>query len=284
MSAFTRNLLAALAVSLAVAACADDSAPTPPAGEASPAETAQAAPGPAVGTPAVEAAAAEAPVADAPVGEAPADTPAAGKPASGVASFDVVQASSGAFLIDAPLEKIRGKWNRFGGGLQVDLADPNKTRGEVTMDLSTLKTHTFGNPGKDARQTGHALNWMEIGPDVTPELRSKYAIARFSIESISGATAATGTQQVTAKGKLTLHGITLPQTVKLAVTFEGPAGAPTAVRIRTAAPMVVSLKGHDVKPRDLAGRFIAGALERVGEKVTDSSQVTLDIRATRAGS
>jgi polyisoprenoid-binding protein YceI len=296
-----------LAASIGLIACAEEAPPAQPAESAAVKDemaapweepgnvavaTPHAAPQPAAAALAAQTApAAEAPAEAAATEPEPADTPSApaaadkkvAKAPAGPARFDVASAGTATFLIDAPLEKIKGRWNRFGGRLNIDFSDLNATRGEVTMDLSTLKTTTFGNPGKDGRQTGHALNWMEIGPDVTPELRKKNMTARFVIESVSGATGASGTQKVAAKGKLTLHGITLPKTVNLVVTIEGQKDAPTSVRIKTASPMRVSLKGHDVKPRDLAGRFLAGALERVGEKVTDSTQVMIDVTATRAG-
>jgi polyisoprenoid-binding protein YceI len=306
-----RSTLPILAAAALLTACSEPEAPTvaapptpaasdpppppepPPAtagaptqGEPSatePAGTEPAASDPAAPEPAVE----EAPEAEAAVvGDAPS---AVAKPAKqeaavkkkGPLELRIESGGRATFLIDAPLEKIRGNWSRFGGKLLVDTSDLNRTRGEVTMDLSTLKTTTFGNPKRDGKQTRDALNWMEIGPDVSSELQSKYKVARFVIEEITGATGSTGQQTVTARGKLTLHGITLAQAVKLDVTLEGPAGAPTAVRIKSASPFVVSLKGHDVKPRDLAGRFIAGALEKVGEKITDSSQVSIEVRAVR---
>ena len=71
----------------------------------------------------------------------------------------------------------------------------------------------------------------------------------------------------------------------LAATAAHPAArwvdAPTAFRIRTVSPMAVSLKGYDIKPRDLAGRFLSGALEKVGNKIIDIAQVSLDITARR---
>ena len=68
-------------------------------------------------------------------------------------------------------------------------------------------------------------------------------------------------------------------TVSATVTFAGPPEAPTLVRVVTAEPVRVSLKEHDVKPRDLAGKFLSGALEKVGQKIDDSVQLSLDLTA-----
>ncbi len=41
----------------------------------------------------------------------------------------------------------------------------------MKADLETLKTHTFGEAGKDDKQTEHALTWLEIGAQQTPAER-----------------------------------------------------------------------------------------------------------------
>jgi len=46
-------------------------------------------------------------------------------------------------------------------------------------------------------------------------------------------------------------------------------------------PLKLSLKEHDIKPRDLAGKFLAGALEKVGQKIDDTVQISLDLKASR---
>ena len=46
--------------------------------------------------------------------------------------------------------------------------------------------------------------------------------------------------------------------------------------------MPVSLKEHDVKPRDVAGKFLAGSLEKVGDKITDTAQVSMTVDAIPA--
>jgi len=76
-----------------------------------------------------------------------------------------------------------------------------------------------------------------------------------------------------------LHGVSAPKTVVATVTFSGPPDAPTLARVVTAQPVRISLKEHDVKPRDLAGKFLAGALEKIGQKIDDSVEISLDLTA-----
>jgi hypothetical protein len=77
--------------------------------------------------------------------------------------------------------------------------------------------------------------------------------------------------------------MTSPKTVKLTIAVTGPASAPTSIKITTDEPIRVSLKEHDVKPRDVAGKFLSGALEKVGKKIDDTAQITLALSAVRQG-
>jgi hypothetical protein len=77
-------------------------------------------------------------------------------------------------------------------------------------------------------------------------------------------------------GEFNLHGVTSKKTVPVTVTFKGPADAPTEVDIKTDAPMAVSMKEHDVRPRDKVGSFLNGALERIGKKIDDKVQVSFE--------
>jgi hypothetical protein len=196
------------------------------------------------------------------------------------------------FLIDAPLEKIKGKADRFRGKMNVKPDRLDETRGQIDVDLSTLATHTFDDEGKNAKQTEHAHNWLELGTDVEEKQRTENQWVRFTIESVTvtpskldDAKEAEGHRRVelSAKGQLWLHGVTSQKTVKLAALFSGPADAPTSVQVTTLEPLRISLKEHDVKPRDVAGKFLKGALEQVGEKIVDEVQVSFDFTAKPAG-
>ncbi|MDH5675925.1 MAG: YceI family protein [Myxococcales bacterium] len=203
----------------------------------------------------------------------------------GASRFAIVGSGRASFLIDAPLEKIKGRWTRFDGELKVDAADLRETGGRVSMDLGDLRTHTFGDSGKDAKQTEHAKNWMEIGREVSSAVRAKYAQAVFSIERIERVEPerldASMKAVATVAGTLTLHGIEAAKRVEVELRFEGSPDAPTGVEISTKKPLSVSLSRHQIKPRDLTGRFLAGALERVGQKIADRAQVSVSIQARR---
>lgn len=193
------------------------------------------------------------------------------------------------FLIDAPLEKIKGRSAKVRGNLDVDPTDLKTGKGQIEVDLDDLKTETFGDADKDTTQTGHAKNWMEIGPDVEAKRREENRWVRFTIKAIddanptklAAAEAKNGQRTVTvqATGDLWLHGVASSKKVSVALTLDGPPEAPTSIRIVTSQPLKVSLKEHDVKPRDLAGKFVSGALEKIGQKIDDTVQISLDLTA-----
>src|SRR4051812_34295695 len=161
----------------------------------------------------------------------------ASRPASaGAVRFVVVASGSANFLIDAPLEKIKGHSGKVRGEITLDPMDLMTTRGEVDVDLMDLVTETFDDAGKNATQTGHARNWMEIGDDVEAKRREENRFARFTIKSIDNVSSKLAdapdksgerTVMVTARGDLWAHGVSSPKAVKLSATFQGPPGAPT---------------------------------------------------------
>lgn len=226
---------------------------------------------------------------------APAAAPATSNSSSAAAaatpskSFAVAEAGNASFLIDAPLEKIKGTATRFRGNLEIDPAKLSATRGQVDVDLKTLKTTTFDDAEKNTKQTEHAQNWFELGNDVEAKQREENQWARFTIKSVKSSgpdnlaevkeVDGARTIEITAEGDLWLHGATAAKTVKLSVSFKGAPDAPSSVQVKTVEPIAVSLEAHSVKPRDVAGKFLQGTLEKIGKKIDDKVQVSLDFPA-----
>jgi hypothetical protein len=201
----------------------------------------------------------------------------------------------------APKEHIKAETTGSAGELQIDLMNVANSRGEVKVDLATLKTHTFDDAEKDTKQTEHAITWLEVGDKATPEMREKNRWVSFAIRSIDGASAADVTKvapeksadgevrtvTLNAHGDFLLHGHKVDKTTALEVRFHYPAGAaadakPTSVDIATKAPLHVVLAEHDVKPRDNFGALAQGALGLLGTKVAETADVTFDFHAKLA--
>jgi polyisoprenoid-binding protein YceI len=222
---------------------------------------------------------------------APPAPSAAAAVAEASSGFRIAEQGAATFLIDAPLEKIKGKSGKLRGNLAIDPADLDKTKGEVDFDLADLVTQTFDDASENKSQTEHAHNWLEIGNDVEAQRREENRWARFTVRSVDQLSAPRvaeapekdGARSVnfTAQGDLWLHGVSAPKTVKLIATFQGPPSAPAQLHVVTAEPLVISLKAHDVKPRDVAGKFLSGALEQIGKKIDDAVQISLDFTAAR---
>jgi polyisoprenoid-binding protein YceI len=233
------------------------------------------------------AAAPAAPSAAAPAASAP--SPQEAPLAAGATRFEVMT-GKGSFLIDAPLEKIKGTSDEVRGYVDVNPKDLSKTLGAIGVRLSTLRTSTFDDADKNTAQTEHARNWMEVGNDAPADARMKYEWATLNVTSVdatpsSVADAKDGVQTIKAKvsGDLMLHGVTSKKTgIPVTVTLKGPANAPTELTIKTDAPMPVSMKEHDVKPRDKIGSFLNGALDRIGKKIDDNAQVSFETDAKAA--
>ena len=213
------------------------------------------------------------------------------EPAAGQLRFSLAFGSAAEFLIDAPLEKIKGRSARVAGTIDLDPQSLKTSKASFEVDLDDFKTDTFTDPSKNASQTEHMKNWLEIGPDVDPKLREENRRVRFVPKSIDRVSANNLADIVspedqrkvsmTVSGDLILHGVSSPKTVDLVLTFIGLPDRPAVVHVVTAQPLKISLKEHDIKPRDLAGKFLAGALEKVGQKIDDTVQISLDLKAAQ---
>lgn len=208
---------------------------------------------------------------------------------SNTITMPVEATGSAKFLIDAPLEKIRGEATLFRGVLHGNPRNLAATSGQLEVDLKSLALSTFEDEDKNATQTEHAQNWLGLGSDVPESQRMENQWVRFSLQSLSVApndlnevaeTLGRRTVQVTAEGALWLHGVSVQKKVKLELSFTGPADSPTAVELSTVQPLTLSLKEHDVKPRDITGKFLQGALEKVGDKIVDEVQLSVSSRAS----
>lgn len=182
------------------------------------------------------------------------------------------------FLMDAPLEKIKGKTSAGSGSVEVALDDLKKVSATIKVDLSKITLHTFGDAEKDKTQTDHMYNWFEIGKDVDQKTREKFTYAEMVI---AGATELSEPKQknsegdseiytMKAQGTLKLHGIT--KTIPLELMIKKIEGG---FFVKTSKPFMVTLADFDVKPRDIAGKLLQQTLASLGQKVASQAQVNL---------
>ncbi len=207
-------------------------------------------------------------------------------------------ASSVAFVMDAPAEKIRGKvLNGVEGQLFIDPKDMSQTTGNIVVDIGNLEifqrkaddSGNFGDETKVDKQNEHAREWLEIGPSAPEAIKKKNQRVEFRITSLKSdkkdLTKETGDVKldVEATGDFLLHGRVSKKTVKLDVTVTMEGGAPKTVVIKTKSPFTVGLEEHDVRPRDTFGKLAAKTLQDLGSKVAKEAQVELDVRLIASG-
>ncbi len=200
--------------------------------------------------------------------------------------------------IDMPgvKEHIKADTEGAAGKLDVDVSNLANTRGEVKVDLTTLKTHTF-NDDHDTSQTAHARNWLEVGEVASADAKKANQYAVFAIQSVTGPSASdvskvqatpdngedVRTVTMTVHGDFLLHGHKTTKDVPVEARFHYPAGAqptssPTRIDIKSTSPLKVTLKEHDVRPRDNFGK-IAEWTTNLVSKVAETADVTLDLHA-----
>jgi len=177
-------------------------------------------------------------------------------------------ASKTSIEMPAPKEHITASTSAAKGELTVDPTDLTKTRGQVKVDLLTLKTTTFSDAKKDSSQTEHAHNWLEAGDLVTPEVKEANRWAIFNIQGVDGLAEKdlskvpvtpggkddVRTVAATVKGDFFLHGHQVHKDVPVEIVFHyltsqaaTPGAKPTRVEVHTKTPLHVILADHDVK-------------------------------------
>jgi len=200
------------------------------------------------------------------------------------------------------IEHIKAVTSASDGSLDVDLMDVSKSVGEVKVDLTTMTMHTFDDQEKNDTQTGHALNWMEIGSDYPTETREKYKWAIFAIRSIDNASASDvskvaatkeGSEDVrtitfTAHGEMLVHEHKANKDLSMEARFYWPSNAdaqktkPDHIVFATKSPLKITLKEHDVRPRDTSGKLLQWSTELI-TKVADDADVTFELSAKPTG-
>jgi hypothetical protein len=216
--------------------------------------------------------------------------------AAGATKMTIDRAASRVeLLMDAPEEKIRGRVDgTTTGELALDLTDLGRSTGVFVVDLDALALTQVriekGQLGKETRsekQNEHARTWLQISPDAPEEVRAANRRVTFTVRSVEVTgerdlrklTGAERKVALRARGDLLLHGRPVEKTLDLEATFTFDGDRPTRVAVRTARPFAVSLREHDVKPRDTFGTLALKTLDALSSKVAKEAEVSLEVVA-----
>lgn len=178
------------------------------------------------------------------------------------------------FVMDAPIEMIKGKTNAVSGSIHIDGDNLKSASGSIEIDLSKIKTFTFQDAEKNETQNEHLWNWLEISDGVKPALQNKYKKATLSIHGAKKVTKTSDTQSTLVfEGDLTVHGITkkVPVILSIEKTERGHVA-------KTVQPILLGLSDHDIRPRDFKGRLLQKTLETLSDKVAQQAQVSVSVR------
>lgn len=228
----------------------------------------------------------------APAPSASALAPSTAQESKTLAKMTIDPSGSATFDMKAPLENIKGTVRGFGGDLDVELSDLTKSRGKITIDVTTIEMHTFGEDAKDQTQGEHAKTWLEVGPKAAEDKKQKLKNAEFAIREIVNPSATNVMKMsgdsrsvtLTAKGDFLLHGRSVALSLDLACAFQFEGDKLKSINIKSAKPAQVNLKAHDIQARDDAGEVaIAKTLELFGKKVADDAAVTFEVTARPKG-
>ena len=224
---------------------------------------------------------------------------AAAPPATAkVVEYAIDPTSKTSIDMPAETEHIKADTTAAAGSLRVDLENLGNTRGEVKVDLTTLKTHTFEDEGKNASQTMHAHNWLEAGDAVSADVKKANQYAVFAINSVDGISSAdvgkvaptkgdgddVRTVTATVHGEFLVHGHKAKKDVPIEASFHyapgTPAGGkPSRIDVKSTSPLHVTLEEHDVHPRDTFGK-VAEWTPGLRGKIAKTADITLDLHAT----
>ncbi len=220
-------------------------------------------------------------------------------PTAKVVAYDVDPGSKTSIDMPGIKEHIVADTDGAAGKLDVDLMNLANSRGEVKIDLTTLKTHTFKDD-RDGSQTAHARNWLQVGDAASADEKKANQYAVFALQSLANISAADlskvaptkdggediRTITATIHGDFLVHGHKAAKDVPIEARFHYPAGAaadskPTKIDIKSTAPLHVTLKEHDVHPRDTVGKLTDWTASLVS-KVAETADITLDVHANLA--
>src|SRR5262245_1770253 len=149
-------------------------------------------------------------------------------------NFVVDRTSQVQFVSEAPLERITGTSSGASGLLLVDPAQPAEARGEVSIQVASIRTNI---DLRDEHLRSDA--WLDAG---------RYPRILFTLTGVTmgGELVPNGVGEPSVRGTLSVHGVTRDVSTKARVRYV-PASAPGERDVlRIQASFVVHLKDHAV--------------------------------------
>lgn len=206
--------------------------------------------------------------------------------------------------MDSPLEKIAGELpESVSGELYADLTNVGKSTALVKIDLDRLEVYQrkrvdehgeYGERRKNDLQNSHARDWLQITPrpeQVSAAQAASNRFVEFKIDelkdaSVTNVLALRGAERrvtATVSGDLRLHGRKARKSARVELLFVFEEHALKRLKVRSSAPVPVSLEEFGVHPRDGAGRLLQTVSEAIAGRfrgrVSAQAPVTFEFSA-----
>lgn len=218
--------------------------------------------------------------------------PAESNPAVGDDVWTIAPSGEATFVVEHQPETVRGTIRNTKGQLFIDASDLLKTKGTISVDLFTLRTHTYDDDGKNEDQTLTALTWLEVAADIGDlDKRKAYRWGSFEITKILSATPADLTKvsgaarmaKIHVEGELFLHGQSSTHATEFQTVFTYDDDRPVRVTVTTLEPLEIDLRQHGVQPVDKAGVLVKDIAKALDQKtIAGVAEVTYAFRAMPA--
>jgi hypothetical protein len=190
------------------------------------------------------------------------------------------------FYVGSPHLSIHATTTAATGAITLDVRDLGATRGEVKVDLVTIRSQSNARSDDPISMGARTCLELAVGDRIDEKMR--WAVFRvasidelepsrdaLTIPPLSGGGDVRRSVTFTAHGDLLVHGRAVPKTVRLRAELawprEGDRDAPRSIAIQTIEPVEVRFAEHAINPRDAA---------RVWEtQIGDTANVGIDFTA-----
>jgi len=224
--------------------------------------------------------------------------------------FELSPGSRVDFWLGPRLRELHGSLAVAHSRLLIDPAQPSATRGSVTFDLATLSIDppaenawraASAGPDLEPSLTEQSLRWLEVSSAAALSTHPELRFAQFLIRDVAPAGGSAsrparvaGDPQApsawSVSGELELHGVRVPYTLPLSVSFSfppAPLGSPSAplqrLDIVLREPARLRLSAHALVPRDEHGDILAELLAELRKSRVDEVRLGARWSATLAG-
>jgi hypothetical protein len=203
--------------------------------------------------------------------------------------------------LGTPERRVSGHVELVRGRLWVEPAALDRTRAELSFDMTTIQLAAKPPADSPASNVGartlteQSLDWFEVRDPGALAAHPEHRYAHFSLLQVHSADgndvlaapaapasrpeAAARRVRLRASGELELHGVRLPYTASVLALFEWPyptlAGPARRIELSTTQPVSIDPFDHDLVPRDGRGDISSDGLALMRRQPSRAARIGL---------